>query len=235
MDIGGVDNGDSSPVQGLKFIGHCYTEDVIAEMEPKEGATNDFVGYEVLIDFMTDRALHELQGDIIEIGAFLGGGTVKLARFGEKYNKRVFVVDIFDPGCDKTRDTWGIRMCDIYQAFLQGRSQREAYGETTQGFDNIVTIDKDSREVEFPEEQDFIFGFIDGNHDPEYVRNDFQLIWSHLVPGGTVGFHDYDFDLPDVTETINELIDGNRDEISEVREIEGKHIVLVTKRKSSAG
>ena len=67
------------------------------------------------------------------------------------------------------------------------------------------------------------------------MRNDFHLIWSHLVPGGTVGFHDYDFDLPDVTETINRLIDEHRGEISEVREIEDKHIVLVTKRKSSTG
>jgi hypothetical protein len=208
---------------------------MIAEMEPQESATNDFVGYEVLIDFITDRALHELEGDIIEIGAFLGGGTVKLARFGKRYDKRVFAVDIFDPGYDKTRDTGGTRMCDIYQAFLQGRSQREVYGETTQGFDNIVTIDKDSREVEFPEEQAFIFGFIDGNHHPDYVRNDFHLIWSNLVPGGTVGFHDYDFDLPDVTETVNRLIDEHRGEISEVREIEGKHIVMVSKRKYSAG
>ena len=204
-------------------------------MEPQESATNDFVGYEVLIDFMTDRALYELQGDIIEIGAFLGGGTVKLALFGKMHDRRVFAVDIFDPGCDQTRDTGGTRMCDIYEAFLQGRSQRDVYGETTQGYDNIVTIDKDSREVEFPAEQAFIFGFIDGNHDPDYVKNDFNLIWSHLVPGGTVGFHDYDFDLPDVTETVNRLIDEHRSDISEVREIEDKHIVLLTKRKSSAG
>ncbi|UCG84276.1 MAG: class I SAM-dependent methyltransferase [Dehalococcoidia bacterium] len=207
----------------------------MAEMEPKEGITNDFVGYEVLIDFMTDRAMYKLQGDIIEIGAFLGGGTVKLARFGKRYGKRVFAVDIFDPGCDKTRDTGGTRMCDIYQAFLQGRSQREIYGETTQGFDNIVTIDKDSKDVEFPEEQAFIFGFIDGNHDPDYVKNDFHLIWRHLVPGGTVGFHDYNFDLPDVTESVNRLIDEHRNEISEVREIEDKHIVMVSKRKYTAG
>ena len=207
----------------------------MAETGLPEKVTNDFVGYEVLIDFMSDRALHGLHGDIIEIGSFLGGGTVKLARFGRKYGRKVFAVDIFDPGCDKTRDTGGTRMCDIYQAFLQGRSQREIYNETTRGWDNIVTIDKDSRDVVFPEEQDFIFGFIDGNHDPEYVRSDFHLIWRNLVPGGTVGFHDYDFDLPDVTETVNGLIDEHRDEISEVREIEGKHIVLVTRRKSSAG
>jgi len=214
----------------MKHNRHHYNRDVIAKMEPQEGAVNDFVGYEVLIDFMTDRSLHELPGDIIEIGTFLGGGTVKLARFGKKYDKLVFAVDIFDPGCDKTRDTGGTRMCDVYEAFLQGRSQREVYGETTQGFDNIITIDKNSREVELPEKHAFIFGFIDGNHDPEYVKNDFHLIWRNLVPGGAVGFHDYDFDLPDVTDTVNNLIDEHRAEISEVHEIGKKHIVLLTKK-----
>jgi len=204
-------------------------------MDLPENTTNDFVGYEVLVDFMTDQALHNRRGDIIEIGAFMGGGTVKLAKYAHRYGKKVFVVDIFDPGSDQTRDTGGTRMCDIYEAFLQNRSQREIYSETTQGLDNIITIDKDSREVEFPSEQEFVFGFIDGSHEPDYVRNDFFLVWRNLVPGGSLGFHDYDFDLPEVTATINSLIDEHRDEISEVREIEAKHIVLLTKRKPSAG
>ena len=52
----------------------------MALTEPPEAA-NDFVGYEVLIDFIEERALCELPGDLIEIGAFMGGGTAKLARF----------------------------------------------------------------------------------------------------------------------------------------------------------
>jgi len=78
-------------------------------MDLPENATNDFVGYEVLVDFMTDQALHNLRGDIIEIGAFMGGGTVKLAAYAHRYGKKVFVVDIFDPGSDQTRDTGGTR------------------------------------------------------------------------------------------------------------------------------
>ena len=104
------------------------------------------------------------------------------------------------------------------------------FRETTKGFDNIVTIDKDSRQVEFPEEQRFVFGFIDGSHDPEYVRSDFLLVWRNLVPGGSLGFHDYNFDLPEVTAAVNRLVDEHHDDISEVRELEGKHIVLLTKR-----
>ena len=192
-------------------------------------AANDFVGYEALIDFIEERALCELPGDLIEIGAFMGGGTAKLARFARKYGKKVLAVDIFDPGYDRTCDTSGARMCDIYRAFLAGRSQREVYDQATGSFDNIVTIDADSREVELSEGQQLVFGFIDGNHQPDHVRSDFYLVWRHLLPGGCVGFHDYDFDLPEVTETIDRLLAEHRSEIADVHRIREKHIILLTK------
>jgi SAM-dependent methyltransferase len=202
------------------------------QSEPKVETSNDFVGYEVLIDFMRKRKLHRLEGDIIEIGAFMGGGTVKLAKFARKYDKRVYAVDIFEPGCDKTQDESGVKMCEIYETFLQGRSQLEVYQKTTHKFDNIVTINMDSRKVSFHKGQRFIFGFIDGNHQPDYVRNDFYLIWRHLVPGGCIGFHDYNFDLPEVTATINELIKKHNNEISEAHEIKEKHVLLLSKKKA---
>jgi hypothetical protein len=200
-----------------------------ASMREGEGA-NDFVGYEVLIDFIKKRGLNKLEGDIVEVGAFMGGGTAKLARFARKYGKRVYAVDIFEPGCDKTPDKSGVRMCDIYQAFLQGRSQLEVYQQTTKSFDNILTINMDSRKVSFHKGQRFIFGFIDGNHQADYVRNDFNLVWKHLVPGGSMGFHDYNFDLPEVTETVDSLIKEHKDEISDVHEMEEKHIIILTKK-----
>ena len=195
-------------------------------------ADNDFVGYEVLIDFMKKQGLQKLEGAIVEIGAFMGGGTSKLAKFAQKYGKKVYAVDIFDPRSDKTPDKNGVKMCDIYQAFLQGRSQLEVYQQTTHAFGNIVTINMDSKKVSFHKGQRFIFGFIDGNHQPDYVRNDFNLIWGHLVPGGSVGFHDYNFDLPEVTRAIDGLTDEHKDEISEVHEIKDKHILLLIKGKT---
>jgi len=193
-------------------------------------ADRDFVGYETFIGFIMERSLHELEGDIVEIGAFMGGGTAKLAKFARKYGKKVYAVDVFDIEFDRTPDTGGTLMCDIYRAFLQGRSQRDVYSETTYGLDNIVTIDKDSRDVQFPEGQSFIFGFIDGNHHPEYVVNDFHVIWPRLVSGGILGFHDYDFELPEVTEAIDSLVDQYRSEIDEVYELKGRNTILLAKR-----
>ena len=200
-------------------------------MQP-ECTASDFVGYEALIQFIKERELYKLDGDIIEIGAFMGGGTAKLAVYARRYNKKVYAVDIFNTFCDQTQDTSGARMSDIYQALLQGRSQLEVYREATAGLDNIITIENDSKEVEFPPEQKFIFGFVDGNHQADYVKNDFYLIWHHLVPGGGIGFHDYRSSLPEVTGAIDRLIAQHRDEISETQEIEGKSILLLSKKRA---
>jgi len=79
----------------------------------------------------------------------------------------------------------------------------DVYQETTRGFDNIVTIKGDSKKVRFPEEQKFVFGFVDGCHQAEYVINDFNVIWQHLVSRGVLGLHDYKFDdWPEVTPAI---------------------------------
>jgi len=172
-----------------------------------EDDPDDFVGYEILIDFMEQWGLYELEGDIVEIGAYMGRGTAKLARFAQRYGKKVYAIDVFDPSLDKTSSRSGIKAGDVYEAFLQGRSMFEVYQESTRGFDNIVTMKQDSRKVSFPEEQRFIFGFIDGCHQQAYVENDFSLIWPHLVSGGALGFHDYKFgDWPEVTKAADKLM-----------------------------
>jgi predicted O-methyltransferase YrrM len=192
-----------------------------------EDDPDDFVGYEVLIDFMDQQALHELEGDIIEIGVYMGRGTAKLAKFAQRYGKRVYAVDVFDPSLDSTISKSGMKAADVYEAFLQGRSMLEAYRASIRGFNNIVTIREDSKKISFPEEQRFIFGFIDGCHQQSYVENDFYIIWPHLISGGVLGFHDYKFDdWPEVTEAADKLIRAHRREISEAYEVEGKYNVL---------
>jgi len=192
-----------------------------------EDDPDDFVGYEILTDFIEQRALYELEGDIVEIGAYMGRGTAKLARFAQRYGKKVYAIDVFDASMDKTLSRSGIKARDVYQAFLQGRSMFDVYQESTQAFDNIVTMKKDSRKVSFPKEQRFIFGFIDGCHQQIYVENDFNLIWPHLVSGGSLGVHDYNFDdWPEVTEAANKLMHEHKREIGEAYEIEGKYSIL---------
>jgi hypothetical protein len=190
----------------------------------------DFVGYESLIDFINEHHLYHLAGDIVEIGAFVGGGTIKLAKLAHAYRKKVFVIDVFDPTADQTATPDGVKMSEIYLAFLEGKLQYEAYCENTRKCGNIVTIKEDSKKVKLPVNQKFMFGFIDGNHQPDYVRNDVLLVWRHLVSGGVVGLHDYKSELPGVTRTIDRLLDEKRREIRDTFEIGEKHIILVMKK-----
>ncbi len=188
---------------------------------------DDFVGYEKLVAFIKKRSLQRLDGDIIEIGAFMGGGTIKLAEFARKYGKKVYAIDTFEPGLDQTVSKSGITARAVYDAYLEGRSMWEVYEETTSGFDNIITIREDSRKVKFAREQKFIFGFIDGCHQEAFVTNDFYIVWPHLVSGGVLGLHDYKYhDWPEVTQAVDKLIDRHRDEIGEIHEIQGKYDIL---------
>lgn len=194
---------------------------------PLEDDPDDFVGYEVLVDLMEQRSLQKREGDIIEIGAYMGRGTAKLAKFAQRYGRKVYAIDVFDPSLDKTVSKSGIKAGDVYEAFLQGRSMLGAYQESTREFDNIVTVRADSRKVSFPKEQKFIFGFIDGCHQQLYVEHDFNLIWPHLVSGGIIGFHDYRFDdWPEVTRAADKLMHAHKGEISEAYEIESKYNTL---------
>ena len=186
----------------------------------------DFVGYEKLVSFMKERELQKLEGDIIEIGVFMGGGTIKLAKFAKKYKRKVFAIDTFETIPDETISKSGILACDVYKAFLEGHSMLDIYRNTTRGFDNIITINQDSMKVNFDKEQKFIFGFVDGCHQSAYISNDFNTIWPHLVPGGAIGFHDYKYDdWPEVTPAVDKLIDEHKNEIKDIVEIEGKYLI----------
>ena len=235
MDLGGSDTGSGGFGRDQNTIVGALSCNMNSEPGVKrvpwrntlEDDPDDFVGYEILIEFIEQQALYELEGDIVEIGAYMGRGTAKLAKFAQRYGKKVYAIDIFDPSLDKTVSRSGINAGDVYQAFLQGRSMLEVYQESTQGFDNVVTMREDSRKVSFPEEQRFIFGFIDGCHQQVYAENDFHVIWPHLVSGGALGLHDYKFDdWPEVTEAADMLMHAHKKEISQAYEIEGKYNIL---------
>ena len=190
----------------------------------------DLVGYESLIDFIEKYKLYKLEGNILEIGSFLGGGTVKLALLVEKYKKKVYTVDIFDPDVDLSVNTDGLSMSEIYNLILQGKKQLSLFKKVIEGFDNIIVIHKDSKDLTSGKEEKFLFTFIDGNHTPFYIWNDFKLSWNNTVSGGVVAFHDYRGDLPETTSAIEEIRDKYKKEIERTEEIYEKKILFLFKK-----
>lgn len=173
------------------------------------GMQNDFVGYETLINYIEANKIYELKGDFLEVGAFMGGGSSKLARFADKHNKRLIVVDLFDPNSDDTENNRGQSMSFLYRRILGQKDLRKTFDRNTQLERNIVVYSVDSKRVKLPANTELCFSFIDGNHDPEYVKSDFYLAWNQTVSGGVVAFHDYGNELPQVTIAINGLIEEN--------------------------
>jgi SAM-dependent methyltransferase len=197
-------------------------------------AVTDLVGYDALVNFMRREEIDLMEGDFLEIGCFLGGGTAKLARLAQSTGKLVWVIDVFDPGFDHTANTKGDRMADLYHGYLQSSSQEEIFRAVTKPWAECIRVIKeDSRKASLPDGTRLAFAFGDGNHDPIWVENDFRLIWRHLLPGGWAGFHDYGGDLPEVTATLDAMMRGHASEIERIETMKERWVLLVKKRSNS--
>lgn len=168
---------------------------------------SDWVGYEVLLEELERHGIDRLEGDVLEIGALLGGGTAKLCGWlgTRAAGKRVIAVDVFDPSFDPSTTLEGWKLSELYARALRGRNQREIFDEVTAGCPNLVVVAGDSTTVGIPAER-LAFAFVDGSHVPADVRSDFELAWERLEGGGIAAFHDYGGDLPAVTQTLHECI-----------------------------
>ena len=205
---------------------------LILNNQPPQGT--DWVGYETFLEFIQKNSLMSVAGDFVEIGTFLGGGAYKLSRFLAKQasNKRLYVIDIFDPNFDATQNCNGRPMKSFYAHALgnyKSKSQFEVFSEVTKKCTNITVLPVDSKKAVIPSER-LSFCFIDGNHDPEYVRNDFGLVWSKLSPGGAVAFHDYGGDLPQTTAAIKKLVEKHSSAIKKTFEVKRKTLLFIVKK-----
>ena len=180
-------------------------------------AWSDWVGYEILLDDIRRNRIDEVPGDVLEIGALLGGGTAKLCGWCARNcpDKKVISVDVFDPTFDPTTTVEGWPMGELYGNALRGRNQRALFDEVTGGMDNLVVVAGDSTKVEIPTDR-LAFAFVDGSHVAEDVRADFDTVWQRLSPGGIAAFHDYGGDLPGVTHTLHERIGAKADQVARV-------------------
>jgi hypothetical protein len=178
---------------------------------------SDWVGYDTLLAEIERNGLARVEGDVLEIGSFLGGGTAKLCGWLARHSpdKRVITVDVFDPSFDPTTTLQGWPMGELYAKALEGRQQRDVFDEVTAGCSNLVAVAGDSTTVEIPAER-LAFAFIDGSHVAEHVRADFETAWERLSPGGIAAFHDYGGDVPGVTHTLHERIGAHAGEIARV-------------------
>jgi hypothetical protein len=180
---------------------------------------------------MERHRIAEVEGDLLEIGAFLGGGTAKLCDWLARNapDKRVVTIDVFDPDVDLTTTATGWVMRDLYRGALGRRNQRDVFDEVTRGRENLLVIAGDSTAVAVPVQR-LAFAFVDGSHVPDDVRSDFQLVWQRLSPSGIAAFHDYGHDLDGVTHTLHACIGAHADEIARLWTRPEARLLLLQRR-----
>jgi len=123
-------------------------------------------------------------------------------------------------------------MATMYHNVLSrynGKTQFEVFSEITKNCRNIQVIKADSKKASISASK-LSFALIDGNHDPEYVESDFNLIWNKLPSGGGIALHDFEGDLPQTTAKIKELITRHNDQISSVLQEKQKWLVYLIKK-----
>ena len=212
-------------------------------VDPVPPAWSDMTGYEPMLDVIVRERLDRVEGDVLEIGVMLGGGTRKLCGVFSKLapHKRIIAVDIFDPNFDHSPNIAvdsdghpnggpGQEMAMVYSEHMARAgavNQRETFDRVTAGCSNLVVVSGDSTKVDIPTDR-LCFAFIDGNHDRAYVRADFNTAWSRLSPSGVVALHDYGYDLPEITEEVHVQIGAHAAEIQRVW-VSG-YIVFIQKR-----
>lgn len=126
-----------------------------------------------------------VNGDILEIGSFMGSSSLLLAA-GNELSKIKSKIWLVEPYPKPSKDEF----LKVFKSY---------------GFDrNIELIDKTSEEASKIISPKLRFLFIDGDHRYEYVKKDILLWHNCLNEGGMIAFHDYKWE--GIWKAINELI-----------------------------
>jgi glycosyltransferase involved in cell wall biosynthesis/predicted O-methyltransferase YrrM len=153
------------------------------------------------------------RGAIVEIGAYKGKSTVCLAKGSKKNSKiKIYSIDHHKnnpPSLPKFKSN--LKKAGVEKLVVPIIQTSE---EAAKSFDKPVELI-----------------FIDGNHDYEFVKRDFELWFPKLIDGGIIVFHDY-YDKqiwPGVKKAIGE-INSNYPELVKI-ESSVKNIFIAKKMK----
>jgi predicted O-methyltransferase YrrM len=130
-----------------------------------------------------ERRLFELAyslptpASIVEIGSFKGRSTCALALGCRSARNHVFAIDTFDG------NGWDLDEHDFFGQFSRNMARCGVTDRVRPLVGRSVDIGRDwSGPIHML--------FIDGAHEYEAVKSDFEAFFRHVVPGGIVAFHD---------------------------------------------
>lgn len=154
--------------------------------------------YVSILEFLRPRVTN---GDIVEVGAFIGEGTRQLA---ESFpSKQVVALDCFDIHKDTAANQDGIKMSQFYETELQGRDQELTFLQNIAHLKNVTVRKGDS--TTYKHKGAVFVTVIDGGHTAAVLTKDFK---NAVKNSAYIAIHDYNHDIPAVTQTVDELSAG---------------------------
>ena len=145
--------------------------------------------------------LQQLQGDVVEIGSWLGRSSSFLARAVKESNNGTFyAIDHFQGNIGKEKlYTKQIKQKDIKKKYLENIERL--------GLLEFVTLldMKNDQAAKYIESKIIRFLFIDGEHTKEGVQKDIELFSPKLVKGSIIVFDDFSTNFPGVVDVAKSL------------------------------
>jgi len=145
----------------LKKINDIYVDKEKSVKQPThiQGATFQRERLEKIVEYCCNN----FEGDLIEIGAFIGLTTAVLGKVCQKYNRKLIVVDPWEKGTQAC-DGWE------YDQFIKN----------TESIKDVLIIYRASsiekNTIEFIKNQTLCFAFVDGLHTPVGVTTDIESV-----------------------------------------------------------
>ena len=165
-----------------------------------KGMTRSYAG-ELLF---TLAYMQNLEGDVVEIGSFLGkstfflGNAVKLSG-----NGKLFAIDHFKGNKNK-ENLYKVNNDDLsdLEGIFRGNITRSELD------DYVILINKSSRNASKEIKDNSVrLIFIDGDHSGEGVLNDISFYRKKLKKNATIIFDDYNPEVfPDLVDVVNEFV-----------------------------
>jgi hypothetical protein len=162
-----------------------------------------------IIEAIERAGCGQLAGDVLEIGSYTGAMTRLLAEWAAPYDKIVHTIDPFDLSHEQSVTAGGMQLADYYLTQLGDKTQAEWFKENIEDCPNVLLFTGRSYDYMPPPGLRLCAAVVDGNHQPNHVRADLKLCWLLLDKGGLLIAHDYNHDLPGVTEAIDGFIQNN--------------------------
>ena len=135
---------------------------------------------------------------ICEIGSFNGASTVVMANTIKRKKRKNCKIYAIDPHEGNLGDLYKSKHSSTFDVFQKNIKDYEVA-------DYIVPIVEKSCDVQWSQRIHLLF--IDGLHDYDNVRHDFEKFDPFVVENGFVCMHDYNNNIyPDVTEYVNNTV-----------------------------